>query len=290
MRENDSAGDAGSLSNHRAFFPVPPVLCHDPVPAPGPPWTDPPESAEAFYDSPANRNRREQIVDVGRRLWAREYVDGSGGNISIRVGETLALCTPTQVSKGFMRPDDCCMVNFDGDRVAGARQRTSEILMHLEIMKVQPRAVACVHAHPPHATAFAATGTTPPTGILPEFELFVGEVPLAAYETPGTIAMARKVAEHCADHNTVLMANHGVVSWSHVSVEDAYLKIEIVEAYCRTLLIATQFGRTPNRFTPGQMRDLLDIKRNLGVPDPRIDNDTAGHDSGALRDTPPKPE
>jgi len=225
---------------------------------------------QAFFETPDNSARKEEICDVGRRLWAREYVDGNGGNISIRVGENLALCTPTLVSKGFMRPEDMCMVDLEGDQKAGRLRRTSEILMHLQIMKSVDRAVAVVHCHPPYATAFAASGIEPPNNILPEFEVFIGKVPIAAYHTPGTPEMGRRVASLADGHNTILMENHGVVAWSHVSVEDAYFKMEILEAYCRTIMVTTQLGRDPNRFSPQQMKDLLDIKQTLGVPDPRI--------------------
>jgi L-fuculose-phosphate aldolase len=65
------------------------------------------------------------------------------------------------------------------------------------------------------------------------------------------------------------MANHGVVSWSHNNVEDAYFKMEILEAYCRTILVASQLGKPVNTMTPGQLQDLLKIKQSLGIPDPR---------------------
>jgi L-fuculose-phosphate aldolase len=65
------------------------------------------------------------------------------------------------------------------------------------------------------------------------------------------------------------MANHGVVSWSHLSVEDAYFKMEILEAYCRTVLVSAQLGVPPKTMSPGQLQDLLKIKQSLGIPDPR---------------------
>lgn len=225
---------------------------------------------EAFFHSPNNQALKEQICDVGQRLWSRAYVDGNGGNISIRVGENLALCTPTLVSKGFMKPEDLCLVDLDGNQMAGVKKRTSEILMHLQIMKAQPRAKSVVHCHPPHATAFAVAGVEPPTCMIPEIEVFIGRVPIAPYYTPGTMEMGEHVAKLVDKHNTVLMANHGVVSWSHNSVEDAYFKMEIVEAYCRTVVVASQLGTQLKTFSPGQLKDLLDIKQTLGIPDPRI--------------------
>jgi L-fuculose-phosphate aldolase len=223
---------------------------------------------EAFFNSPNIHELKLQICDIGRRLWHRAYVDGNGGNIAIRVGEDLALCTPTLVSKGFMKPEDMCLVDLEGNQFAGTKKRTSEILMHLQIMKRQPRAVATVHCHPPHATGFAVAGVEPPTCMIPEYEVFAS-VAIAPYRTPGTPEMGKLVADLVDKHNTILMANHGVVAWSHNDVEDAYFKMEILEAYCRTVLVASQLGKPVNTMTPSQLQDLLKIKQSLGIPDPR---------------------
>jgi len=223
---------------------------------------------EAFFKSPQLHALKLKICDIGRRLWQREYVDGNGGNIAVRVAEDLALCTPTLVSKGFMKPEDMCLVDLEGNQFAGTKKRTSEILMHLQIMKRQPLAVASVHCHPPYATGFAVAGVEPPTCMIPEFEVFAS-VAIAPYRTPGTPEMGKLVADLVDKHNTILMANHGVVTWSHNDVEDAYFKMEILEAYCRTVLVASQLGKAPNTMTPAQLQDLLKIKQSLGIPDPR---------------------
>ena len=225
---------------------------------------------DSFFSSPETQALKEQICEVGRRLWHRAYVDGNGGNIAIKVGGDIALCTPTLVSKGFMKPEDLCLMDLDGNQLCGKKKRTSEILMHLEIMKRQPQAVATVHCHPPHATAFAVAGVEPPTCMIPEIEVFIGKVPIAPYRTPGTPEMGKLVADLVEKHNTILMANHGVVSWSHVSVEDAYFKMEILEAYCRTVVVASQLGTPLKTFSNAQLQDLLKIKQTLGIPDPRI--------------------
>ncbi len=105
--------------------------------------------------------------------------------------------------------------------------------------------------------------------MIPEFEVFAS-VAIAPYRTPGTPEMGKLVADLVDKHNTILMANHGVVSWSHLSVEDAYFKMEILEAYCRTVLVASQLGKPPQTMTSAQLQDLLKIKENLGIPDPRF--------------------
>lgn len=223
---------------------------------------------EALFNSPYAQSLKQQICDMGRRLWQRAYVDGNGGNMVIRVGEDIAICTPTLVSKGWLRPDDMCLVDFEGNQLCGTKKRTSEILMHLQIMQKQPKAVASCHCHPPYATGFAIAGIVPPTCMIPEYEVFLS-VALAPYRTPGTPEMGKLVAELVDKYNTILMANHGVVTWSHNNIEEAYWRVEIVEAYCRNLLVTAQLGKTPNTFTPNQLQDLLKIKQTLGYVDPR---------------------
>ncbi len=247
-----------------------PVATVAPSSIPAKPLTSKSSKAEleAYFDSPEALALKEQLCDIGRRLWQREYVDGNGGNIAIRVGEDIALCTPTLVSKGFMKPADMCLVDFDGNQLAGAKRRTSEILMHLQIMKRQPKAVATCHCHPPYSTGFAVAGVLPPTCMIPEFEVFAS-VAIAPYRTPGTPEMGQLVGDLVDKHNTILMANHGVVSWSHNNVEDAYFKMEILEAYCRTILVTAQLGVPAKTMSAPQLQDLLKIKQSLGIPDPR---------------------
>jgi L-fuculose-phosphate aldolase len=201
-------------------------------------------------------------------MWAREYVEGNGGNMAIRVGDDLAICTPTLASKGSLTPEDLCLVDFEGTQLLGARKRTSEILMHVQMMKRQPQAVAICHCHPPHATAFAIVGEAPPACILPEYEIFCS-VGVAPYRMPGSPEMGKLVAELTDRYDTILMTNHGVVTWSHNNMEEAYWRMEIIEAYCRTIVVARQLGRPLNRFTGPQMREILNRKKSYGYVDPR---------------------
>lgn len=254
---NNNGANANAVSNGKLTPPAKPLSSKSPK-----------AELDAFFNSAYCHNLKEQICDMGRRLWQRAYVDGNGGNMAVRVGEDIAICTPTLVSKGFMKPEDMCLVDFEGNQLCGAKKRTSEILMHLQIMKKQPKAVATCHCHPPYSTGFAVAGIEPPTCMIPEYEVFAS-VAIAPYRTPGTPEMGKLVSELVDKHNTILMANHGVVSWSHNNIEDAYFKMEILEAYCRTILVASQLGRPVGTMTPTQLQDLLKIKQSLGIPDPR---------------------
>lgn len=221
-----------------------------------------PEAIEAFFNSPEICAIKAQMCDLGRRIWAKDFVDGNGGNITVRVGDNLVLCTPTLVSKGFMKPEDICLIDFDGKQLAGTQRRTSEAMTHLEVLKRVPNARACVHAHPPHATAFAISNEVPAKGIIPEAEIFLGNIGIAEYQTPGAPELADTVAACATEHQAVIMKNHGVICWGK-NAEDAYWRVEILDAYCHTLAIALQLGRGLCEIKPEKVRELEKIRAAL---------------------------
>ena len=223
------------------------------------------QELEKFFFSPEIEKLKALIVDLGRRSYGKNYNDGNGGNFSVRVGDNLVLCTPTMISKGSMSVADMCLVDMDGNQLAGRRKRTSEVLAHLAIMKRQPMAKACCHAHPPHATAFALAGKTPPRCVNPETEIFIGQVGLANYGTPGTQHMANAVGEVGVDHDCVFMVNHGVMTWAS-DIETAFWKMENVEAHCYTSMLAFQIGG-PRKFSDGDAAELLKIRKSMGMVD-----------------------
>ncbi len=232
-----------------------------------------PTSASAdvkLFSSAEAEAAKAEIVSVGRKLWQRQYVDGNGGNISFRIGENAVICTPTLVSKADLRPEDLCLVDLEGRQLAGTKARTSEILMHLEIYKAVPEAKAVVHCHPPHATAYAITGRIPPNCVIPEYEVFVGNVALTRYETPGTQEFADAVLPYVRKHNTVLLANHGIVCWAD-TVTHAEWYAEVVDTYCWTLMLAAQLGAPITHIPQEKTADLLAIKKRMGLPDARLD-------------------
>jgi L-fuculose-phosphate aldolase len=233
---------------------------------------DPAREVEMVFDSDLALAIKHEIVAVGRKLWERQYVDGNGGNISCRLTDDWVLCTPTLMSKGDLRVEDICLVDFEGRQLAGVRRRSSEILLHLAIMKAVPAARAVVHCHPPHATAYALAHQVPPVAMLAEHEVFIGPVALVPYETPGTQACADAVVPLAARHNTILMANHGVVTWADNLVHAEWF-VEVMDTTCRVLMLAAQAGLRPQAIPQPTVGGLLTIKKKLGLPDARFGDD-----------------
>jgi L-fuculose-phosphate aldolase len=223
----------------------------------------------AAFESDEAAQLKREIVEVGRKLWLRQYVDGNGGNISCRLTDRWVLCTPTLLSKADLQAEDICLVDMDGTQVAGARQRSSEILLHLEIFKAVPEAGAVIHCHPPHATAYALAGVVPPERMLAEHEVFVGPVAFLPYATPGTDACAEAVVPYAKDYNSILMANHGLVTWGDTTTHAEWY-VEVMDTTCRVLILASHLGPVPEPIPLERIGGLLALKKRLGMPDARF--------------------
>jgi L-fuculose-phosphate aldolase len=211
---------------------------------------------------------KKEICEIGDRIYKRGFAAANDGNITYRLNEREVLCTPTMVCKGFLKPDDICTVDMTGKQLSGWRKRSSEALLHLEIMKARPDVKSVVHCHPPHATAFAVAREPIPQCILPEVEVFLGEVPITKYETPGGGEFAKTIMPFVQKANVIILANHGTVSYGE-TVERAYWWTEILDAYCRILMLARDLGRV-NYLDEQKSRELLDLKQRFGFWDPRL--------------------
>ena len=227
-----------------------------------------PAAIQAFFNSPEIEAIKQRMCDMGRRMWEKDYVDGNGGNLLVRVGKNLFLTTQTLISKGFMTPETISLVDFDGRQLAGKFKRTSECMTHLAIYRNQPKARATCHAHPVHATAYAVANVQPPTCMIPEAEVFLGQIGMAKYQTPGSPENAEEVGKIAKDHHAILMVNHGVITWGD-HIEDAYWKMENTDAYCKTIWMASQLGSPLKTITTGQAKELIELRKSLGMNDKR---------------------
>jgi L-fuculose-phosphate aldolase len=185
---------------------------------------------------------RADLVEVGRRLYARAYVASNDGNISVRLDENRLLTTPRSVSKGFMTPDMMVTTDFTGRKLAGDRDPSTEIMMHLVVYELRPEVQAVVHAHPPIATGFAVAGIPLSRAVLAEVVTTLGSVPIAEYGTPSTRELPDAVRKYIRAHDGLLLANHGALAVGS-DLFNAYYKMETIEHFARISLVARLLGR-----------------------------------------------
>ncbi|HVG71869.1 MAG TPA: class II aldolase/adducin family protein [Vicinamibacterales bacterium] len=185
---------------------------------------------------------RADIVEAGRRMYSRGYVASNDGNISARLDDKRLMTTPKSVSKGFMTPDMMVVVDYDGNKVSGDRDASSELPMHLEIYRNRPDVNGVVHAHPPIATGFAVAGIPLTRAVLAEVITTLGSIPIAEYGTPSTAELPEAVRKYIKAHDGMLLANHGAVTCGP-SVMAAYYKMETIEHFAKISLVARLLGR-----------------------------------------------
>ena len=209
---------------------------------------------------------RADIVEVGRRLHERAYVASNDGNISVRLGGDRILTTPKGVSKGYMTPDMMVVTDLDGKKLAGERDPSSELLMHLAVYRRRSDIRAVVHAHPPVATGFAVAGIPLDRAVLAEVVTTLGSIPIADYGTPSTQELADAVDQHIAVHDGLLLANHGAITVAD-RLMPAYYKMETIEHFARISLVARLLGRE-RLLSREEVNRLQDLRGVYGIAAP----------------------
>ncbi|MBN1480306.1 class II aldolase/adducin family protein [candidate division KSB1 bacterium] len=207
---------------------------------------------------------KKEIVDVGRRTYERGYVASNDGNISARLDESKVLITPTGVSKGFMRPEDLVLVDYDGNVLSQGKRPSSEVFMHLCIYKERPDVNSICHAHPVYATGHAVAGLSLEKCVLPEVIIVLGGIPLVEYGEPGTEEFFKPVLKYLKDHDAFLLQNHGALTIGS-DVLNAYHKMETLEHFARISYIAQQLGGV-HVLPRDDVEQLIDARARYGVP------------------------
>jgi L-fuculose-phosphate aldolase len=224
---------------------------------------------------------RADIVEVGRRMYARAYTASNDGNISVRLGADRLLMTPKSVCKGFMTPDMMCVTDLDGKKLQGDRDPSSEMLMHLEVYRQRSDVRAVVHAHPPIATGFAVAGIPLNRAVLAEVLTTLGSIPIAEYATPSTKELPQAVRKYIKAHDGMLLANHGALTVG-ADLFSAYYKMETIEHFAKISLVARLLGNE-NLIAREEVERLQELRGTYGIkapapicPDPGAVGDLPG--------------
>ena len=216
--------------------------------------------------STAESQLRADIVEIGRRMYARGYTASNDGNISVRLGSDRLLMTPKSVCKGFMTPDMMCITDLDGKKLQGDRDPSSEMLMHLEVYRQRPDVRAVVHAHPPTATGFAVAGIPLNRAVLAEVLTTLGSIPIAEYATPSTRELPEAVRQYIKAHDGMLLANHGALTVG-ADLFAAYYKMETIEHFAHISLVARMLGRE-NLISRDEVERLQGLRDTYGIKAP----------------------
>jgi L-fuculose-phosphate aldolase len=191
-------------------------------------------------DSDGLQAARAQLVSYSARLLDDGLAVGSAGNMSVHAGDLVAI-TPSGISYAEMRPEDVCLVAFDGTEPAGLSQETpsSETPMHLAIYAAT-KAGAVVHTHSPEVIALSAAREE-----LPAIHYAItglgGPVRVAPYVRFGSAGLAAAAVEALEGRSAVILRNHGAVTCGR-DLAQAYDRALLLEWLARTYRLALCYG------------------------------------------------
>ena len=223
---------------------------------------------------------RAALVEYAHRLAERGWVANHDGNITVRLDDGHFLATPTSTAKARVSLENLLVLDDQGNKVGTAGGKPfSESSLHLAVYSARPDVRAVVHAHPPTATGFAVAHVGLDTPFLAEAVVSIGPgIPTVPFAAPGASAAAALVP-YLEEHDAVLLGNHGALTWG-ADLEQAYLRMELVEHLARIALVAHQLGGV-NALPASVLPALAEARAKAGLG-PR-GRDAAPSTSGPVR-------
>lgn len=183
---------------------------------------------------------KKELIEYGKLTGVKNFTPGFSGNLSARCGDKI-LITATGTANGYLSEDDFALIDFDGNKIEGDKKPSSEKMLHVEFYRQREDINYIFHVHSPYLTAFSAAGKALDKNILAEIVYCFDYIPLAEYALPGSKELVVNTSKFFKDFDVVLMANHGVIVGGK-DVKDAYLKLELCEAYAQTVLFSNLLG------------------------------------------------
>lgn len=183
---------------------------------------------------------KNELIEYGKLAGVKNFTPGFSGNLSARCGNEI-LITATGTANGYLSEDDFALIDFEGNIIEGNKKPSSEKMLHVEFYKLREDINYIFHVHSPYLTAFSAAGKALDKNILAEIVYCFDYIPLAEYALPGSKELVVNTSKFFKDFDVVLMANHGVIVGGK-DVKNAYLKLELCEAYAQTVLFSNLLG------------------------------------------------
>ena len=213
---------------------------------------------------------RREMVRVCQRLYQKNFVSASDGNLSVRLSNDRLLITPSGFSKGDIQERWLLIVDMDGKLIRGARgpkgeelRLTSEIRMHTEVYRQRPDVNAVVHAHPPVATGFSLAGVPLAGCLLPEVVYTLGAIPTTRFAAPTTEDVPESVKELIRTFDALVLDRHGALTVGK-DLWDAYFKLEKIEHTAVVMLTAHQLGGV-REMSQNERQKVVEVGKSLGI-------------------------
>ena len=205
---------------------------------------------------------KELICDVCHKMWQLGWVAANDGNISVKMEDGTFWITPSGISKSFITPEKLIRVNEAMEKLEGAEGLvpSSEIKMHMRCYQEREDVGAVVHAHPPTATGYAVANKPLDEYSMIETVIAIGSVPVTPFGTPSTYEVPEAIAPYLAQHDVLLLQNHGALTVG-CDLITAYYRMETLELFAKISLNAHLLGGT-QEIPRNKIDQLLELREN----------------------------
>lgn len=188
-----------------------------------------------------NNSIIKEIIFYANLLDSKGLVNSLEGNISILDRENNELyITPSGTRKSLIKPDEVAVLK-NGEQIAGKLKRSSEYLLHEAALNARPECNAVVHTHAPYLTAFAYCNKDINLRCSSTFALLFEDIPCLPFGQPGTKDIAKGIEEAIAEHDLILLGNHGCLTVAP-TLEKAVAILEAGEEVMKIYSIAKSIG------------------------------------------------
>lgn len=186
---------------------------------------------------------REAIVAACKKLYRQRLIAGSGGSVSGKMPSGDIFISPVGRSRDSLHPAQVSLL-IDKNLKGLSIDDLAECELHRELYKKCARAGALIISQPVHALALSlvfAEGGHFSFAVMPELAKEFGPIPHLAYMSPTHSNWRPNILDYAPDHRLILLSRQSVFSWG-ASLEEAYLRLERFEHYCKVMLLAHSIG------------------------------------------------
>ena len=182
---------------------------------------------------------RRLLTEYGVKLAQCGLVQGTWGNLSVRLDDRYMLTTPSGIDYGRLTPEDMVKVEILTLRHEGGRKPTSEKGIHSAVYRRRPEFEAVIHTHSLYCSIFAAAHKDMPVEEKNLRLIFGDKVKLAAYGLPGSELLMENTLKALENNVGCIMANHGMLACGR-DIEEAFEICRKMEE-CGRRYIAARF-------------------------------------------------
>lgn len=137
---------------------------------------------------------RTKIAETGKLVFARHLTDAAGGNISVRVGDSVCITPRFSGSKRHwqLQPNQVLVSDRSGNKLEGDGEVSRESKVHYRLYQEFPDATCVLHSHPRNVMVFVAAGQ--PIEPVLEATLKFGTIPVTRYAPAHSENLADEIA------------------------------------------------------------------------------------------------